>query len=403
MAGRTAAATVLTIVVVLLAPLLIADPAVALTTADRALAEAEATLESATEAARQAAGELAEIEQALPAARDRSNAARGALAAARVVADEAVAAADDALAEQQDAEDTYQDAAGAVDDARDALGVLAVSSYQAGPFTSATALLGAGDPITAARRATWIDMLAAQRSTAVDRVVRSRLDARNAANRAVVARQDAEAAAEAAEAAVAAAQTEVDNAQAAEDELTDLLAARQTALTVAEDEKEASLRRYADAKAESERIGAQLRDAGAGHNTGAASGSGFVMPVNGWKSSDFGNRYDPYYQVWQLHAGTDFAAAGGAPIRAAESGTVNQAGWNGGYGNYTCIYHHDNISTCYAHQSRIRVVVGQHVSQGEHIGDVGTTGASTGTHLHFEVRVGGGPVEPLDWLPSCLC
>ena len=84
-----------------------------------------------------------------------------------------------------------------------------------------------------------------------------------------------------------------------------------------------------------------------------------------------------------------------------------RAGWNGGYGNYTCIYHGTyqgkGFATCYAHQSAILVRAGQQVRQGQVIGRVGTTGASTGNHLHFEVRLDGDPVDPLPWLPSCLC
>jgi murein DD-endopeptidase MepM/ murein hydrolase activator NlpD len=125
------------------------------------------------------------------------------------------------------------------------------------------------------------------------------------------------------------------------------------------------------------------------------------------KTSGFGMRYDPYYRVWQLHAGVDLAAPGGTPIYAAGPGRVVRAGWAGGYGNYTCLYHGlyrgRGISTCYGHQSRILVHVGQAVRRGQLIGLVGTTGASTGYHLHFEVRVDGTPVQPLDWLPGCLC
>ena len=126
--------------------------------------------------------------------------------------------------------------------------------------------------------------------------------------------------------------------------------------------------------------------------------------MNGWKSSDFGYRYDPYFHVWQLHAGTDFAAAGGSPIYAAAAGTVVRASWNGGYGNYTCVYHGElsngrGIATCYAHQSRVLVHKGSRVSRGQIIGRVGTTGASTGNHLHFEVRKDGKVVNPLSYLP----
>jgi murein DD-endopeptidase MepM/ murein hydrolase activator NlpD len=103
----------------------------------------------------------------------------------------------------------------------------------------------------------------------------------------------------------------------------------------------------------------------------------------------------------------DIAADGGQPIYAAADGRVIFAEWNGGYGNYTCISHGrvggKGLSTCYAHQSRILASAGQRVRRGQVIGRVGTTGASTGNHLHFEVRRDGVPVQPLNWLPSCLC
>ena len=137
------------------------------------------------------------------------------------------------------------------------------------------------------------------------------------------------------------------------------------------------------------------------------SGGKLLMPVHGWKSSDFGNRYDPYYRVWQLHAGVDIAAAGGSPIQAAAAGRVIRAGWNGGYGNYTCISHGKLqghvFSTCYGHQSTIGVHVGENVRRGEEIGRVGATGASTGYHLHFETRMDGKPRNPQLYLPYCLC
>ena len=129
------------------------------------------------------------------------------------------------------------------------------------------------------------------------------------------------------------------------------------------------------------------------------------MPVHGWKSSNFGMRLNPVYHVWRLHAGTDFAAGHGTPIRAAAAGRVVTAGYSGGYGNYTCIshgrYQGRGLSTCYGHQSHIGVYVGQQVRRGEVIGRVGTTGASTGNHLHFEVRAQRRPAQPAE-LPSRL-
>jgi murein DD-endopeptidase MepM/ murein hydrolase activator NlpD len=157
------------------------------------------------------------------------------------------------------------------------------------------------------------------------------------------------------------------------------------------------------------RLAAERSAAERAENRAAPNGAPALlhMPVEGWQSSAFGMRDDPYYGIRQLHAGMDIAAAGGTPIRAAQDGKVTRAGWSGGYGNYTCLSHgkHEgkHLSTCYAHQSEILVKVGERVKRGEIIGRVGTTGASTGDHLHFEVRLDGEPVDPAPLLPECLC
>jgi murein DD-endopeptidase MepM/ murein hydrolase activator NlpD len=122
-------------------------------------------------------------------------------------------------------------------------------------------------------------------------------------------------------------------------------------------------------------------------------GSGrFIWPISGSLTSPFGPRWG------RLHAGIDIAAPTGTAIRAADTGQVVIAGWQGGYGNYTCIRHTRTLSTCYGHQSRILVAPGQTVFQGNIIGAVGSTGNSTGPHLHFEVRINGQPVDPMAYL-----
>ena len=122
-------------------------------------------------------------------------------------------------------------------------------------------------------------------------------------------------------------------------------------------------------------------------------GSGdMIYPVNGQFTSPFGQRWG------RLHAGIDIAAPTGRPIRAAAGGRVILAAPTGGYGNYTCIAHRGGISTCYAHQSRLGTSVGDNVRAGDVIGYVGNTGNSFGAHLHFEVRVNGRPVDPMDYL-----
>ena len=121
-------------------------------------------------------------------------------------------------------------------------------------------------------------------------------------------------------------------------------------------------------------------------------GHGLIWPVNGPVVSGFGMRWG------RMHEGIDIAVPSGTQIRAAASGTVEIAGYEGGYGNYTCVDHGGGLSTCYAHQNSIGVSVGQTVAQAQIIGTVGSTGHSTGPHLHFEVRVNGQAVDPLGYL-----
>jgi murein DD-endopeptidase MepM/ murein hydrolase activator NlpD len=124
----------------------------------------------------------------------------------------------------------------------------------------------------------------------------------------------------------------------------------------------------------------------------APSSSGLIWPASGPVTSPFGWRWG------RMHEGIDIGAAYGSEIRAAASGTVIYCGWESGYGNLTVIDHGGNLATAYGHQSSIAVACGQHVDQGQVIGAVGSTGHSTGPHLHFEVRVNGSPVDPMGYL-----
>jgi murein DD-endopeptidase MepM/ murein hydrolase activator NlpD len=124
----------------------------------------------------------------------------------------------------------------------------------------------------------------------------------------------------------------------------------------------------------------------------SSSGSGFVWPASGIVTSGFGWRWG------RMHEGLDIAAPSGSPISAATSGTVIYAGWMGGYGNLVVIDHGGGLATAYGHQSSIAVSSGSQVSQGQTIGYVGSTGHSTGPHLHFEVRVNGSAVDPMGYL-----
>lgn len=115
-------------------------------------------------------------------------------------------------------------------------------------------------------------------------------------------------------------------------------------------------------------------------------------------SSPPGPRSHPAYGYWSCHKGEDVAAPLGTPIMAARSGTVITAGWNsGGYGIMTIIDHGDGTTSLYAHQNSTAVYSGQFVSGGQVIGYVGSTGDSTGPHLHFEILVGGVAYLPSGW------
>jgi murein DD-endopeptidase MepM/ murein hydrolase activator NlpD len=132
--------------------------------------------------------------------------------------------------------------------------------------------------------------------------------------------------------------------------------------------------------------------------TAAPARSGLVRPVPGAVTSGYGPRIHPIYGNERLHTGWDMNGAMGSPIVAAASGTVIFAGVKGGYGNTMMIDHGGGMVTLYAHQSQFAVGYGQQVSAGQVIGYVGSTGDSTGPHLHFEVRINGTPVNPSRYL-----
>ena len=134
----------------------------------------------------------------------------------------------------------------------------------------------------------------------------------------------------------------------------------------------------------------------------AADKTPVAMPVqsNFRFTSPFGYRRDPKGAGRRMHSGVDFAGAKGTPIYATADGVVTHASWQSGYGKLVKIRHAFGIETRYAHNSAIRVKVGQKVSRGDRIGDMGATGRVTGTHLHYEVRVNGNAVNPMTYIKA---
>jgi len=151
---------------------------------------------------------------------------------------------------------------------------------------------------------------------------------------------------------------------------------------------------------QSRQIAAEIRRQ-TGGDSGEYLGSGkFTWPAPGHTriTSSYGMRFHPILKVNKLHTGVDIGAPKGANIVAAENGTVMEVGNRGGYGLIVMLNHGGNLVTLYAHASKTLVKVGQEVKKGEPIAKVGSTGYSTGPHLHFEVRKNGNPVNPMPYL-----
>jgi murein DD-endopeptidase MepM/ murein hydrolase activator NlpD len=175
---------------------------------------------------------------------------------------------------------------------------------------------------------------------------------------------------------------------------------KRDALGAAREDKHSFIQEVDALQQQSASLAAQIRSAQSAAaaaapttgSTSAPSSSGFIWPVSGVLTSGFGYRWG------RLHEGIDIAVPSGTAVHAAASGTVIVAGWVGGYGNLVVIDHGNGLATAYGHNTSLAVGVGQGVAQGQVIAYSGSTGHSTGPHVHFEVRVNGSAVDPLGYL-----
>jgi murein DD-endopeptidase MepM/ murein hydrolase activator NlpD len=387
---------------VLVATPVMADPQDDKARVDRELARTRVALETASDRVASAAIAFEEANRRLPQVKARLADARSQLAAARVAAAAAARRAEAAAKDLSGAEAGLKAALRRVDRARDDISEYAVSAYKGRDIAGVDALLRATNPADFVAGFEYLQRVAQGQQRALTELTQARGEAENhrsvQADKAGVADDARRAADDALRRTAAAAQ----EAYRAERDMAALVSKREQALTVAREERAATLARYKELQAESARIAAEIRALAKGGGPIFRPGATLPMPVNGWKSSDFGMRYHPIYHEWRMHTGVDLSAPGGAPIWAVAAGKVIRAGWNGGYGNFTCIYHGlyqgKGFASCYAHQSAIGVKIGQQVRTGQVIGRVGTTGTSTGNHLHFEIRLNGDPVDPWPWL-----
>ncbi len=362
-------------------------------------------------AAERAALALLQLNVKVTAARNSLASANRDLAKAQTV----LAAKRDELAQAQSDERAAQAqvtaATAKYDQARDQLEVMLRSAFENGVGGDLDALMDGGTPDQLADRVGLLDQLSATRQHRLKGLAASKDELTRKEDVLTAARQRAQSAVTGADQEFDAVSADQNRAQDAAAQLVSLQHQQQTAFSKAKSAAAAAQKKYADLQASSERLQEVLAARAAGEtgtiplstgDPGAESAGGLVMPTTGVYSSGFGYRTDPFGGGTTFHAGQDIAAPTGTPIVAATAGTVaivETPDQSGGYGNYTCIDRGGGFATCYAHQSVVYVHVGEVVKQGELIGLVGSTGASTGPHLHFEVRINGVPVNPLPYLP----
>lgn len=172
------------------------------------------------------------------------------------------------------------------------------------------------------------------------------------------------------------------------------ISSKQQLIAKIDSEKNSLLTEEAQEAESARQILAQLNQGGAVPVVGAPSSSGFIWPVSGSITGQFGES-----RPGHMHTGIDIAVPTGTPVAASKAGRVAIASYYGGYGNLVVIDHGGGVTTWYGHNSQLTVSVGQQVGQGQLIAKAGSTGHSTGPHVHFEVRVNGNPQNPRNYLP----
>ncbi|MGB7981901.1 MAG: peptidoglycan DD-metalloendopeptidase family protein [Candidatus Nanopelagicales bacterium] len=374
---------------------------------DSAVAAAGDDLRAANKQVDKAISDLEEVRTLLPnarkaltRARDQATAAEDADRAAQDELEQATAAA--IRAEQERAEVEFQ-----IEDLQSRVGNLARSLYQNGAFADFDVLVTAESPTDLADRAAAIDAVSRANNQTLSRMAEIRAELALKEARLDAARQEVDDKRQRAAMKLSEANIARDQAAAAKLKVDLLVAQKATALDVASTERAKVLKQYKSYQAEQQRIAALLtkqaaaeasRLAAGGSLSFVPTGSGFQWPIPGVRvGQGVGPRIHPVYGYRSCHTGVDLGSPSGTPIRATAAGIIVSNTSGGPYGNHTLIAHGNGIFSMYAHQSKFGAREGQKVKKGDVIGYVGSTGYSTGPHLHFEIHVGGKPYDPMGW------
>lgn len=377
------------------------------------LDQSSAGLVAATQAVDAAQARLATAEKYLATT-------QGELAAAEALDKQTQAQLDAAVLALERARSDLSDGRVKLREQEDLLGQIAVQTYQTGDpsLLGLSMVLTSRDPAELTSQLNSVQNLLDRESVTLARLEASRVIL--AVQKESLAAAKAEVAKQRKAAAENLDRKEDLQAQAkqAEVRISGLVAASTRAREVAERAKAADLKQLRELDQERDRISAMLRAraerarrraaaaAAAAQDRVAriapATSRALTYPVDGYVTSPYGMRFHPVYKRWSLHDGMDIGASCGTPIRAAASGTVIAAYYNGAYGNRIIMDHGYQrgvgLGTSYNHMSGYSTYVGQRVQRGDIIGYVGTTGASTGCHLHFMVFENGATVNPMNWL-----
>lgn len=331
----------------------------------------------------------------LPAAERKLAAAKAVLAAAQSADGKAALELQHATTATVKAETRLEATKGEIGQQELQVSQLVRTMYIQGPSSELAMMLGADDPGEFTQRVATIARWNTSKQFLIASLSKAREDLSTQTAQLQELKSQKEAKKQDAAAKVLTAKQAAEAARAAQSKVDKLVASKASALKIAMKNRDAVAKRYKALKAEQLRL---KRLAQGIDDSGVTGGSNLLWPIPGAKVTQYtGWRTHPVYGYRSCHTGIDLGAGYGTPIKVAESGKVVNVGYGGPYGRYTLVAHGDGLTTFYAHQSAQLVREGEIVARGDVIGKVGSTGWSTGAHLHFEVREKGTPYDPMGW------